>query len=56
MEIFEFLKAVDESNKANELALCYASLILSDFRELTPAGRSLMADTLMELISGEGKN
>lgn len=56
ISIYDFLKAVDESNRANSLALRYAAEILDDFRKLTPAGRSLMADTLMELISGEGKN
>ncbi len=56
ISIFDFLKAVDESNRANEIALRYATQILDDFRKLTPAGRSLMTDTLMELISGERKN
>lgn len=56
ISIYDFLKALDESNRANEMALRYAAQILADFRELTPAGQSLMADTLMELISGEGKN
>ena len=52
MEIYEFLKAVNEINKANEMAFRYAASILEDFKNLTPAGRSLMADTLMNLISG----
>jgi len=51
MEIYEFLKAVNEINKANEMAFRYAASILEDFKNLTPAGRSLMADTLMNLIS-----
>ena len=53
MEIYEFLKAVNEINKANEMAFRYAASILEDFKNLTPAGRSLMADTLMNLISGK---
>jgi len=44
MEICEFLKAVNEINKANEMAFRYAASILEDFKNLTPAGRSLMAD------------
>ena len=52
MEIYEFLKAVNEINKANEMAFRYVASILEDFKNLTPAGRSLMADTLMNLISG----
>lgn len=51
LSIDEFLKAVNESNKANEMAFRYAASILEDFKNLTPAGRSLMADTLMDLIS-----
>ena len=53
MEIYEFLKDVDEINRDREIALRYAASILEDFRNLTPKGRKVMADTLMELISGE---
>jgi hypothetical protein len=53
MEIYEFLKAGNEINKANEMAFRYAASILEDFKNLTPAGRSFMVDTLMNLISGE---
>ena len=53
MEIYDFLKVVDESNRACEMALRYAASILEDFRNLTPKGRKVMADTLMELISGD---
>jgi len=55
MEIYEFLKDVNEINKANEMAFRYAASILEDFKNLTPAGRSLMADTLMNLISQKKK-
>ena len=55
MEIYDFLEAVDERNRASELALRYAVLILEDFMELSVEGRKLMADTLMELISGTRK-
>ena len=53
MEIYDFLKDVEEINRAREIALRYAASILEDFRDLTPKGRRVMADTLMELISGE---
>ena len=53
MEIYEFLKDVEEINRAREIALRYAASILEDFRNFTPKGRKVMADTLMELISGE---
>jgi len=35
------------------MALRYAAMILADFKELIPEGRGIMADVLMELISGE---
>jgi hypothetical protein len=53
MEIYEFLKILNEINKANEMALRHAASILEDFSNLTPKGRKVMTDTLMELISGE---
>jgi hypothetical protein len=53
MEIYEFLKDVEEINSAREITLRYAASILEDFSNLTPKGRKVMADTLMELISGE---
>ena len=52
MEIYDFLKVVDESNRACEMALRYAAAILEDFKDLTQEGRKAMADTLMDLISG----
>jgi hypothetical protein len=55
MEIYDFLKAVDERNRASEMALRYAASILEDLRKLSPAGRKLMADILMDCISGKGK-
>ena len=51
MEIYEFLKDLDEINKANEMALRYAVSILEDFSNLSQEGRRVMVDTLMELIS-----
>ena len=53
MEIYQFLKDVEEINRSIEIALRYAASILEDFSNLTPKGRKVMADTLMELISGE---
>ena len=56
ISIFDFLKALDEDNRVNNMALRYAAQILADFKNLTPEGRRVMTDTLVELISGEGKN
>ena len=53
MEIYDFFKAVNETNNANEMALRYAVLILEDLKNLTPKGRCLMIDTLINLISGK---
>lgn len=53
--VYDFLKYVDDRNRASEMALRYAALILSDLRELTPRGRRLMADILTALITGERK-
>lgn len=55
ISISDFLKALDENNQANKMALRYAAQILADFRNLTPEGRKVMTDTLVELISGEEK-
>ena len=52
MEIYEFLKDVDEINRAREIALRYAASILDDFRNLTPEGRKVMADTLYGIDFG----
>ena len=56
MEIYDFLKTVDERNRASEMALRHAASILEDFRELSEEGRKVMVDTLMELISREREN
>ena len=42
--IYDFLKAVDESNRANIMALRYAESILEDFINLSPDGRKIMTD------------
>jgi len=57
MEIssYDFLRSVDESNRANIMALRYAVSILEDFKNLSPDGRKIMADTLMDLISPKKK-
>ncbi len=54
--ISDFLKTLDEINRVNNMALRYAAQILADFRNITPEGRRVMTDTLVGLISGEGKN
>ena len=53
--IYDFLRSVDESNRANIMALRYATIILEDFKNLTPDGQKIMANTLMDLISQEKK-
>ena len=55
ISIYEFLEAVDESNRANIMALRYAVSILEDFINLSPVGREMMADALMDLISPKPK-
>jgi len=55
ISICDFLKAVDESNCANIMALRYAVSILEDFINLSLDGREMMADTLMDLISQKKK-
>ena len=51
ISIYDFLKAVDESNRVNIMALRCAVSILEDFINLSPDGREMMADILMDLIS-----
>jgi hypothetical protein len=51
ISIYDFLKSVDESNRDNIMALRYAESILEDFKNLSPDGRKIMTDTLMDLIS-----
>ena len=55
MGIYDFLRAVDERNRASTMALRYAISILEDFRNLSPEGRELMVDALMDLISWKRK-
>ena len=50
ISINDFLKAIDESNRANIIVLRYAVSILEDFINVSPDGRKMMADTLMDLI------
>ena len=53
-ELFEFLKTVDESNKADNIALRCAKLILNRAEEVHPVMRRHMIDSVVELIQGEG--
>ncbi len=55
ISIDDFFKAVDESNRANIMALRYAVSILEDFINLSPDNRKMMADTLINLISQKKK-
>lgn len=41
MKIYDFLKAVEESNKANEKAFRYAASILKDFKKSDADGPEL---------------
>ena len=52
-ELFDFLKTVDESNKADNIALHCAKLILKRAEEVHPAMRGHMIDSVVELIQGE---
>jgi len=49
--IYEFLKAVDENNRACEMAMRYAVMILNDLMGLSREGQKIMANKLTELIS-----
>jgi len=53
ISIYDFLKAVDESNRATIMAWKNAASILEELRELNEEGRKVMIDTLMNLISEE---
>lgn len=53
MEIYEFLKDVEEINRAREIALRYAASILEDLSNLSEEGRRVMIDILMNLLSGK---
>ena len=55
ISIYDFLRSADESNCANKMALRNAVSILEDFKNLSPDGREMMADTLMDLISQKMK-
>jgi hypothetical protein len=54
VEFFEFLKTVDESNKADNIALHCAKIILKRAEEVHPAMRGYMIDSVVELIQAEG--
>ena len=53
-ELFEFLKTVDESNKAYDMALHCDRLILKRAGEVHPVMRGYMIDSVVELIQAEG--
>jgi len=55
ISIYDFLRSVDESNRAYIMALRYAVSILEDFKNLSTDSREMMADTLMDLISQKMK-
>jgi hypothetical protein len=51
---FEYLRAVKESNKAHNMVLRCAKLILKRAAEVRPVMRGRMIDSVVELIQGEG--
>ena len=53
ISIYDFLKAVDESNRATIMALKNAVSILEELRELNEEGRTVVIDTVMNLTSEE---
>jgi len=55
ISIYDFLRSVNESNRANIMALRYAVSILENFINLSTDGREMMADALMDLISQKMK-
>ena len=55
LSIDRLRNAVDEKNRASELALRYAALILTEFKTLSPEGRNLMAEILIALIVSHGE-
>ena len=52
IEFFEFMRAVKESNKAHNMALRCAKLILKRAKEVHPVLRGRMIDSVAELIQG----
>lgn len=56
VSICNFLKAVDESNRATEMAMHHAASILNTFSKLSLESRSLMIDALFDLIADEEQN
>ncbi len=49
--IYDFLKTVNEGNKADEMALRHAASILSDLKNLPPRSRTIMVESLIEIIT-----
>jgi hypothetical protein len=47
--------SVQETNRAQEMALHHAVLILQDLKGLTNNGQQIMTDTLMDLIMNDEK-
>lgn len=50
---YEYLRAVNESNKAHNMALRCAVLILKKAAEVPPVMRRPMIDSVAELIQGK---
>jgi hypothetical protein len=51
----DVLDAIKERNRASEMAFLHALFILPDLKMLSPSGRKLMTDILMEIITFEPK-
>ena len=55
LNLLEFLKTVDETNRADNIALHCAKLILKKAEEVHPFMRGYMIDSVVELIQCEGR-
>lgn len=48
---YTFIRFSEEGERANELAYQHAASILTDLSQLSPGGRRLMVERLVDLIS-----
>ncbi len=51
MSLITILKTIKESDEAYDLALKHSLSILRDFHKLSPFGREIMLDIIIDLIS-----
>ena len=48
LSVNDFIKAAEETNAVQELALIHASLILRDMQNLNPQAQKMMVESLIE--------